>query len=147
MMGLVKNTLAGIVLVLALSGCSDESKGNLSAPEAFELVQNNKITLVDIRRPDEWRQTGTAQGVKTINMLHPQGMTGFAQALDQAVGGDRSAPIVLICRTGNRSSRLAPALAELGFTNVRHVPEGMVGSSHGPGWIARGLPVEPCKQC
>lgn len=146
-MNIVKGICSVIALMFVLSGCSDESKGNLSAPEAFELAQANKITLVDIRRPDEWRQTGTAQGVQTINMLHPEGITGFANTLDQAVGGDRSAPIVLICRTGSRSSRLAPALAELGFTNVRHVPEGMLGSSHGPGWIARGLPVEPCKQC
>jgi len=27
------------------------------------------------------------------------------------------------------------------------VKEGMVGSSAGPGWIARGLPVEACKTC
>ena len=34
-----------------------------------------------------------------------------------------------------------------GFTRVYNVKEGMVGSGAGPGWIKRGLPVEPCKQC
>jgi len=38
-------------------------------------------------------------------------------------------------------------LQDAGFTNVANVKEGMVGSSAGPDWIRRGLPVEACAAC
>ena len=136
-----------VLTCLVLTACQGEPKNQINATEAHALAQAGKITLIDIRRPDEWRQTGVAQGVTRINMLHPQGMPGFAQAVAAAVGNNRDAPIVLICRTGSRTSRLTPVLTEMGFTNVRHVPEGMIGSQYGPGWIARGLPTESCKDC
>ncbi|MCD8536472.1 MAG: hypothetical protein LRY53_06350 [Burkholderiaceae bacterium] len=119
----------------------------ISATDAYELVTGDKITLIDIRRPEEWRQTGVAQGALRINMLHPKGLQGFAQEVYDAVGGDLNAPIVLICRTGSRTSRLQPILAQAGFTNVKHIPEGTLGNRKKPGWIAQGLPVEPCKDC
>ena len=126
---------------------SASADAEISASEAYELVTDGKVTLIDIRRPEEWRQTGVAQGALRINMLHPKGLQGFAQEVYNAVGGDLSAPIVLICRTGSRTSRLQPILAQVGFTNVKHIPEGTLGNRKKPGWIAQGLPVEPCKDC
>ena len=38
-------------------------------------------------------------------------------------------------------STQANLLAENGFSKVINIPEGMLGSSDGPGWIARGLPL------
>jgi len=135
------------LLLVSYAASATQVSDKLSATQAYELAQVGEITLIDIRRPEEWRQTGVAQGVKRINMLHPQGAIGFAQAVYAAAGSDLDAPIVLICRTGSRTSRLVPLLAEMGFTNVTHVPEGMLGSRAGPGWIARGLPIDACKDC
>ena len=119
----------------------------LSAVQAHERAQAGEVTLIDIRQPEEWRQTGVAQGVKRVSMRQPGGGQAFAQAIFDAAGKNLDAPIVLICRTGSRTSRLVPLLKEMGFTNVVDVPEGMLGSRAGPGWIARGLPVDPCKNC
>ena len=119
----------------------------LSAVQAHERAQAGEVTLIDIRQPEEWRQTGVAQGVKRVSMRQPGGGQAFAQGIYEAVGKDLDAPIVLICRTGSRTSRLVPMLKEMGFTNVVDVPEGMLGSRAGPGWIARGLPVDPCQNC
>jgi rhodanese-related sulfurtransferase len=44
----------------------------MSAPEAAAAVAAGKITLIDIRTPPEWKETGVAKGAKLINMLHPQ---------------------------------------------------------------------------
>lgn len=143
----LKILLIGILCAFALAACADERDAGINAADAFALAETGEITLIDIRRPEEWRQTGVAKGVNTINMLHPQGLPGFAREVYATVGNDLDAPIVLICRTGNRTSRLQPILTEMGFTNVRHVPEGMIGSRSGPGWIARGLPVEACQVC
>ncbi len=119
----------------------------LSAVQAHERAQAGEVTLIDIRQPEEWRQTGVAQGVKRVSMRQPGGGQAFAQGIFDAAGKNLDAPIVLICRTGSRTSRLVPLLKEMGFTNVVDVPEGMLGSRAGPGWIARGLPVDPCQNC
>lgn len=134
-------SLLGLAFI-ALTGCGEASDSYLSAADAHAKAQAGEITLVDIREPSEWRQTGVAQNASTISMLHPQGMPGFAQAVHLAAGEDFAAPVVLICRTGSRSGRLVSHLKEMGFENVSHVPEGMLGSSAGPGWVARGLPIK-----
>ncbi|MFN3545168.1 MAG: rhodanese-like domain-containing protein [Thiobacillus sp.] len=136
-----------IALAMSLTACSSEGGPTLSAPEAHAKAQAGQLTLIDIRRPDEWRQTGVAEGALRINMVHPHGVQGFIRQVSAEVGGRRDAPIGLICRTGNRTTHMQRALQEAGFTNVYQIPEGMVGSRAGPGWIARGLPVDPCKTC
>ena len=120
----------------------------LSAPEASAAVASGKMTLIDIRTPPEWKQTGVAKGARRVNMLHPKGAQGFVDQVLAEVGGDRNAPIALICRTGNRTTQVQSYLQSVGFTKVYNVKEGMAGSAAGPGWIKRGLPVEDCAaQC
>lgn len=95
-----------------------------------------EIILIDIRRPDEWRATGIGVGAQPLDMRSDD---FEAQLL--ALAEDRDTPIALICAAGVRTARLANRLTEAGFTNIIDVPEGMTGSSAGPGWIAAGLPL------
>lgn len=120
---------------------------DMSAPEALEAARSGKVTLIDIRTPPEWKETGVAQGATLINMLHPRGAQGFIDEVLAKVGGDRTAPIALICRTGNRTTQVQKFLQAQGFTQVFNVKEGMAGSRAGPGWLARKLPTETCKAC
>lgn len=136
------------LMLLSINACSRDSGPTLAAPEAYAQAQAGKLTLIDIRRPDEWRQTGVAKDALQINMAHPQGMAGFVQQVTAELNGDRNAPIGLICRTGNRTTQVARYLEAQGFTQIMNVKEGMVGSGAGPGWIKRGLPVVTCtSQC
>ncbi len=147
-MPLKRYALAAISLVLlSTTACSGESGPALSAPDAYAQSQAGTLTLIDIRRPDEWKQTGVAQGALQINMAHPQGTAGFIQQVEAEVDGNKDAPIGLICRTGNRTTQMQRALTEAGYTRVYNVTEGMAGSGAGPGWLARGLPVEACSNC
>jgi rhodanese-related sulfurtransferase len=109
----------------------------LDPATAFQRAEAGEIVLIDIRRPDEWQATGTGKGAHPIDLRRPD----FVEALSTLVEGDRSRPIALICARGVRSARLANQLTENGFSNVINIPEGMLGSSDGPGWIGRGLPV------
>jgi rhodanese-related sulfurtransferase len=140
--------LLSFVLLLSLAGpaLAGEIK-TISAPDALEAARQGKVVLVDIRQPEEWKQTGVAEGAKTIPMRHPEGGEGFVRDLLAATGGDRTVPVALICRTGNRSGKVALALSDMGFTRILDVSEGMAGSSAGPGWIKRSLPVKPCDKC
>ena len=138
---------AACLLLLSLSAQSAEPGPNLSAPEAYALIEAGKMTLIDIRRPEEWRQTGVAKDAKRINMEHPDGLIAFLRQIAVEVKGNANAPIGLICRTGNRTTQIQKVMQEVGFTNVYNIKEGMVGSAAGPGWKARGLPIEPCPNC
>ena len=138
-------TLTAAFMLLSINACSQDSGPTLAAPDAFAQAQAGKLTLIDIRRPDEWKQTGVPKGALQINMA--QGDAGFVAQVTAETGGDKHAPIGLVCRTGNRTTQMQRVLTDAGFTQVYNIKEGMAGSGAGPGWIARGLPVEACERC
>jgi len=109
----------------------------LDPAQVLDAVRDGDVVLVDIRRPDEWDETGIPEGA------HPIDMRGdaFVDDLLRLTGGARDIPVALICARGVRSDRMSARLAEAGFTRVVDVPEGMLGSAAGPGWLGRGLPV------
>jgi rhodanese-related sulfurtransferase len=109
----------------------------LTASDAFVKAATGKVMLIDIRTPEEWAETGSGTGAKRLDMRRDD----FVSALDTLIGGDRSKPLALICARGVRSGQLSRVLRKLGYSNVIDVPEGMLGSYAGPGWLARGLPV------
>lgn len=113
--------------------------GNALSPrQAFEAARTGQIYLIDIRRPDEWRETGIAEGAFPIDMRRRD----FIQELEKVTGGQRSTAVALICARGVRSAWLSNQLTEAGYTNIINVPEGMLGSREGPGWIRSDLPVQ-----
>lgn len=140
----LRNLISVGLLALAGYACSVESAGpEIGAQEASRRVQSGEMILVDIRRPEEWRQTGVAKGAVRLDMRDP----AFADKLLQLTGGKPDAPVGIICRTGNRTTQMQRALSGAGFTQIYNVREGMAGSQAGPGWIRQGLPVEPCPNC
>jgi rhodanese-related sulfurtransferase len=139
--------LLGAALSLAALTPAPVRAADISAADANAQVQAGKLKLIDIRRPEEWRQTGVAKGASRIDMQHPGGARGFLDDVLKQVNGDRNAPIALICRTGNRTTVVENFLRQQGFTQVYNIREGMAGSAAGPGWMRRGLPVEDCSRC
>lgn len=109
----------------------------LSAPEAHTQAVAGDILLVDIRRPGEWTRTGSGEGANRLDMRRDD----FIDALKELTGGRTDTPVALICARGVRSARMNNRLIEAGFTQIIDVPEGMLGSAAGPGWVKRGLPV------
>src|SRR3989338_7948669 len=79
--------------MLMLNGCSRDSDSTLSAPDAYAMAQSGKLTLIDVQRPDEWKNTGIAQGALHIDMSSTQGEAGFIQQVSDKVRGDKRTPI------------------------------------------------------
>ena len=131
-----------MIVLLALPAVAQNAVPSLTAAEARALIESEQMVLIDIRQPEEWRQTGVAEGAVRVSMNHPEGGQGFLRDVLAAVNGNTDAALVLICRTGNRTSQVVPALQQWGFSRVYHIPEGMLGSLYGPGWIRSGLPLE-----
>lgn len=116
--------------------------GSLSVDEAHAQAAAGQLALIDIRTPREWKQTGIGEGAHPIDMRRAD----FTEALLQVSGPDRSVPIALICARGVRSARMSLRLSAAGFSRIIDVPEGMLGSRAGPGWLARDLPVVPYRE-
>ncbi|QIK36845.1 rhodanese-like domain-containing protein [Caldichromatium japonicum] len=129
-----------IALVVGLIGLNLVQAADLvlSPDEALAKARAGELTLIDIRTPPEWRETGVPVGAKRLDMTDPR----FLDRLLELIKGDKSAPIALICRTGNRSGYVVQQLQRLGFSQIYDIPEGMAGSRAGPGWLRRGLPIE-----
>ncbi|MDF1726501.1 MAG: rhodanese-like domain-containing protein [Sulfitobacter sp.] len=116
---------------------ADLADDDLSAPDARTAALAGEILLIDIRRPDEWARTGIGEGAQPLDMRRAD----FALELARLAGAAPDRPLALICARGVRSARMAAQLEAAGFDAILDVPEGMLGSGAGPGWLARGLPV------
>jgi rhodanese-related sulfurtransferase len=108
----------------------------VSGPEALSAAESGAAVFIDIRRPDEWMATGMPAASIGITLERPDFLEQVA-----AAAGDPSARVLLICRSGARSARALDMVRAAGFTQASHVGEGMIGSAHGPGWLARELPL------
>lgn len=125
-------------MVIVLAACSASANQPYTSIDNKELkaVLETGAVLVDIRRPEEWKQTGIVEGSKTLTFFFANGRVNpaFIPAIQQQVAKDQ--PIALICRTGNRTRAASAFLAkELGYTTVYSVKHGITG------WIAEKHPV------
>ncbi len=120
---------------------------NISGAEALERSQRGEMTIVDVRSPQEWKQTGVPAGARPVTIHDPRGLEGFIQAMKRSVNGKLDTPVALICARGNRSTRALNALQAAGFTEVLNIREGMLGSTSGSGWLAQNLPLDSCATC
>ena len=102
----------------------------------LQQLLDRGVPVVDIRRPDEWRETGVLQGSALLTFVDANGRVrpGFLETL--AEHHPPTEPLVLICRTGNRTDVLGRHLVErMGYTRVYNVRDGITE------WIRKGLPV------
>ena len=106
-------------------------------------------TVIDIRRPDEWQQTGILPGSHLVTFFDASGNVNpqFGPELQKLVSSP-SDEVVFICHTGARSRVLAEYLSgQAGFTNVFNVEKGIAGWIEGGGEIAKASMPESCWLC
>lgn len=126
--------LGGLAFLAPVAGWAQST---LSAEEANAQVQAGQMILIDVRTPQEWQQTGVAEGAWPLDMTQPD----FGSWLLAAIERNPDRKIAIICRTGNRTGRLMQALAQNGIDGVLDVSEGMAGGPRGTGWIPSSLPI------
>lgn len=121
----------------------------LTPDETRTMAEQGQLTIIDIRLPVEWERTGLPQGAVAISLqdqtLQPRG--DFVADVLEALANDPAKPIALICASGHRSAFAQQWLLQSGFSQVHDISEGIVGGEYGPGWLARSLPIEPCRRC
>lgn len=130
-------------LLLGGSGAAMAQALVIDAPSAQALPSAGGV-LIDIRTPSEITATGRPVGAVAIP-LQGDDMTfspTFLADVATAVGSDRQRPVAVIDGNGARANFVGKLLVQQGYATVLTVGEGMLGNNLGPGWIARGLPVE-----
>ena len=135
---------------------------SLTPKQAYEfLKQDPRAVLIDVRSSMEFLFIGHPKGAVNIPWIdqpdwdiNPNFVTevrmvmlGGVSHMDQV----KSAPVILICRSGKRSLEAGQLLINEGFTEVYNVLEGFEGEldenhhrSTLGGWRFHGLPWEQC---
>jgi rhodanese-related sulfurtransferase len=131
--------------------------GDISVADAWKQLESDpKAQLVDVRTMAEWNFVGLPDLGAVGRKVHcvewqsfPTGAQnpGFVAEASAALGADKSAPVLLLCRSGARSRAAAIALTRAGFEKAFNVAGGFEGDGDGEGhrgnvsgWKAANLP-------
>ena len=106
---------------------AEDKVKHVDAEAAAKLVAEGKVTVLDVRSPDEFTE-GHIKGAKNVNILDKD----FEKQLQTV---DKTKPVLVHCQAGGRSTRSLPTLEKLGFTEVYHLDGGLNA------WQKAGKPV------
>ena len=141
---------------------SESKVQHISAKQAFELIQKEPATaFIDVRSDMEYLFIGHPVGAVNIPWIdEPDFVVNpyFEREVRKLILGGiiqtsehQSVPVILICRSGNRSTEAGNLLLEHGFRhvyNIEHGFEGELDKDHHRstlgGWRFEGLPWEQC---
>lgn len=130
---LIFSVLLSMVLLFSFNEPPYSNVGN----DQLQPMLENDVPIYDVRRPDEWHQTGIIEGSQLLTYVGADGrvQANFLNRFTADIGKDD--PVILICRTGSRTSKLSYYLVEeLGYTNVFNVEHGITR------WIRENRPVQ-----
>ena len=113
-----------LMLFVVKAGFSYE---NVDAKTFAKLLKNPNVFLLDVRTPKEFTEDGHIKGANLI----PVQLFKYIY-----LEGLRDKPVLVYCRSGNRSSIAAKMLEEMGVKKVYNLEGGILA------WKAAGLPVE-----
>lgn len=123
-LNLFKSLVALTALSLGLSACGQSPSVDVAQGAA---LQNQGALMIDVREPSEYA-AGHAPGTQLIPL-------GQLERRLSELSAHKDKPVVLICRSGNRSGQAQEILAKAGFTQALNIEGGMNA------WAQAGLPV------
>lgn len=118
-----------VMLIIGANGGSSNLAATISTQDAYTLYQQGDTFFLDVREVDEWDEYHAPN-----TTLIPLGQLA-ARVGEIPVAKD--APIVVVCRSGNRSDEGRDILKRAGFTNVTSMDGGLST------WRNLGYPIAP----
>ena len=134
-------TLKSIIVVLSLllsPTLLADSLGQLNPEQLQSLQQSQNALIVDVRTPAEWQASGVIPNSQKLQGFDSNGKFDADKWLSdlQKLKSSAEQPVILVCRSGNRSSKIGEILTQHGEKNIYHLSNGIQG------WIQSGLPVK-----
>jgi len=105
----MKMLLSALCIAVTLIACGAPPAPTQTQLDALAAVENGAV-FIDVRTPEEVAKGAFDDALKIPHETILPRVT--------ALGLDKSQPIILYCRSGNRAGIAAKALREAGFTNV-----------------------------
>ena len=127
--GLIRGFISALACLFLLVAVQVSAR-DISVKDAADLVQNppQGLTIVDVRTPAEFREGHIAGAVN---------MDFFGASFDsQILTLPKDKPVLLYCRTGNRSASAYDAMTTEGITNILHMNQGITA------WQQAGMPLQ-----
>ena len=116
------------VVFMLMSSCTiGQTKYDIELDEFEKKMASEKYLLVDVRTAEEFSE-GHIKGAINIDYL----AENFSIEIQEL---ELESPVLLYCRSGNRSSKAMKTMKELGFKEVYNLEGGIKG------WISENNPV------
>ena len=122
--------VAALLGVLSLLQPDRACARDIDLAEALATIQkpNADFRIIDVRTRAEYEQ-GHVPGAININIADPN----FPAMLREL---DKSAPVLVYCRTGRRSGIAVKIMDDMGFSNILHMKDGWIA------WEKANMPVD-----
>lgn len=126
------------LLSLVAPGLLAAELGQVTAEQLQAMQQAEHALVVDIRTEAEWQASGVIPNSHKLQSFNKDGQFDSAKWLAdlQKLKTSPEQPVILVCRSGNRSSKVGEFLTQQGMTNVYHLSNGIQS------WIKSGHPVK-----
>jgi rhodanese-related sulfurtransferase len=114
----------------------------------LEKLSSSGVPVIDIRLQSEWEETGIFAGSKLLTFFDDRGRYDAAAWLEKVKPiAKASEPVIVICRTGNRTKPVSQFLSQqAGYTTVYNVKHGIKGWIGGGGQVSPAAPaIASCK--
>ena len=99
----------------------------INVDEAYQMLQENKCNLIDIRELNELELAGRVEGAKHIPMGNLETLLDPTSDVFKNGQIDKDKEVVLFCAGGVRSEMSVKSLIAKGLKNISHI-EGGFGS-------------------
>ena len=120
----MKRLLFVVIIFIAFNySCKEEKQTStrtvelISPEEMKEITQIEGVQLIDVRTPEEYDE-GYIEGFQNLDYYSDS----FMQDIEKL---DKSKPIVVYCKSGNRSGKCAQKMFEAGFAKVYDLDGGI----------------------
>lgn len=119
---------SGLMLLWSIYGNRLRGVKDVDVVEALQLINHKNAVILDVREESEYK-SGHILNAKWIPLGKLVGRIGELERY-------RAQPIVVVCRSGQRSASACVALGKQGFAQAHNLSGGVMG------WQKSNLPLE-----
>lgn len=120
--------LSGLMLLWSVFGNRIRGIKEVDFTGALQLINHKSALILDVREDSEYR-SGHILNAKLIPLGNLKARVGELEKY-------RDQPIVVVCRSGNRSGSACATLGKLGFSQTYNLTGGVMA------WQKASLPLE-----